>query len=150
VTVLGTTDQFLLTGGTSVAQGRFLSLGESEGGRPVCVIGSEVGNKLFPQESPIGVQIKIGSSSFEVIGVLEKQGSFLGAFSLDNQVIIPIRQFVSSFRHWPDYQIQVKAMSLDQLEDTKEELRGVMRKIRRVKPGLDDDFAINQQEMFLK
>jgi putative ABC transport system permease protein len=150
VTVLGTTDQFLLTGGIAVAQGRFLSFGESEGGRPVCVIGSEVAAKLFPRGSPIGIQIKIGASSFEVIGVLEKQGSFLGAFSLDNQVIIPIRQFVSSFRHWPDYQIQIKAMSLEQLDDTKEELRGVMRKIRRVKPGQEDDFAINQQEMFLK
>ena len=149
VEVLGTTDQFLFTGGMVIALGRFLSAGESEGGRPVCVIGSEVAAKLFPHESPLGIQIKIGLSSFEVIGVLEKQGSFLGQFSLDNQVIVPIKQFISTFRHWPDYQIQVKAISLSQLEETKEEVRGVLRKIRHVKPGLEDDFAINQQEMFL-
>jgi putative ABC transport system permease protein len=80
---------------------------------------------------------------------MEKQGSFLGAFSLDNQIFVPIRHFVTVFRHWPDYEIQVRAMSLDGVDETKEELRGVMRKIRRVKAGDEDDFAINQQEMFL-
>src|SRR5438552_13479097 len=54
VTILGSTDQLLLTGGISLAQGRFLSAGEAEGGRPVCVIGSEVADNLFPRETPLG------------------------------------------------------------------------------------------------
>ncbi len=93
-----------------------------------------------------GKKIKIGARQLEVIGVLEKQGSFLGMASFDNQVIIPIQQFLIGYWRNPDFQIQVKVDDWTQLEDAKEELRGVMRQIRHVAPGDPDDFAINQQE----
>jgi putative ABC transport system permease protein len=150
VHVAGTTDQFLITGGVSIAAGRFLSASESEGGRPVCVLGSVTATNLFHLEQPIGHRIYIGGAPFEVIGVLEPLGDFLGAFNLDNQVIIPVRQFTSLFRPFPDYTIQVKARDMDVLEDTREEVRGIMRKIRHVAPGEEDDFAINQQDQFIK
>jgi putative ABC transport system permease protein len=50
----------------------------------------------------------------------------------------------------PDYTIQVKAESLDQLDDTEEELRAVLRRFRHVAPGEPDNFAINQQDEFLE
>jgi putative ABC transport system permease protein len=65
-------------------------------------------------------------------------------------VLIPVKQFVGAFRSNPDFQIQVKAISMERLEDAKEELRGLLRKIRKVPPGDDDDFAINQQENFIQ
>jgi putative ABC transport system permease protein len=150
VQVIGTTDQFLLTSGVSVAQGRFLTAGEAEGGRPVCVIGTQVATNLFPSELALGQKVRLRGTAFEVVGVLEKQGSFLGMISLDNQLIIPIKQFMSEFWNDPDCTIQVKAARLDQLDETKEELRGVMRKVRRLAPADPDDFAINQQEMFIQ
>ncbi len=150
VNILGTTEQFLVTGGVTVAEGRFLSPEEVLGGRPVCVLGIQVATNLFVTESPLGQTVRIGPSAFEVIGVLEKQGSFLGRFSLDNQVIIPVKQFISTFSSSPRFQVQVKAISMDRVEDSKEELRGVLRKIRKVPPGEDDDFAINQQENFIE
>ena len=149
VTVIGTTDQFQYTSGTSVAEGRFFSTEESDGGRPVCIIGADVAKNLFPRETPLGNKIKVSQQSFEVVGVLAKQGSFLGAFSLDNQLVIPLRQFMSSFWHDPDLTIQVKATSVKDLDDAREELRGILRKIRHVVPGKEDDFAINQQDDFL-
>jgi putative ABC transport system permease protein len=149
VRIIGTTEQFQFTGGISVAQGRFMTEVEVEGGRPVCVIGSEVATNLFLREPALGNKIKIGPNSFEVVGVLEKQGSFLGQFSLDNQAIIPAKQFVSSFWRRPDYEIQIKAIELSKLEEAKEELRSVLRIVRRVPPGAPDDFSINQQEQFL-
>ena len=150
VHIIGTTDQFLLTGGLSVADGRFLSAADSEGGRPVCVVGAQTATNLFVSENPLGHRIYISGHPFEVIGVLEKQGDFLGAFSLDNQVIIPVEQFTTLFWHDPDYTIQIKAMGVDALDDCREEVRGVMRRIRHVEPGQDDDFAINQQDEFIK
>jgi putative ABC transport system permease protein len=149
VHVIGTTESFLLTGGLNLGEGRFLSAGESEGGRPVCVLGSQTATNLFPIGSPLGARVHIGGFPFEVVGVLEKQGEFLGAFSLDNQVIIPIGQFIELFWRFPDISIQIKAASVDALEDTREEVRGAMRKVRRLEPGQDDDFSINQQEQFL-
>jgi putative ABC transport system permease protein len=150
VHIIGTTDQFQFTGGLTVADGRFLSAADSEGGRPVCVVGAQTATNLFVAENPLGQRIYISGHPFEVIGVLEKQGDFLGAFSLDNQVVIPVEQFTALFWHDPDYTIQIKAMSVDALEDCREEVRGIMRKIRHVEPGHDDDFSINQQDAFLK
>ncbi len=150
VHIVGTTDQFLTTSGFNVALGRFLSENEVQGGRPVCVIGNNVATNLFPLESPLGKKIKIGEHQLEVVGVLEKRGSFLGMESFDNQVIIPVPQFVFSYWRRPSFDIQVKVRHLDQLEDAKEELRGMMRKIRHVKPMDPDNFAINQQEQFVK
>jgi putative ABC transport system permease protein len=81
--------------------------------------------------------------------VLENQGSFLDGGSLDNQAIIPLKQFTTVFWNDPDYQIQVKVNQIEQLEDAKEEVRNVMRKIRRLAPTDEDDFAINQQDQFV-
>jgi putative ABC transport system permease protein len=150
VRVVGTTDAYLLTGGVSVDLGRFLSAGEALGGRPVCVLGAKTSTNLFPIGSPLGARVHIGGFPFEVIGVLETQGEFLGGFSPDNQVIIPIGQFIELFWRFPDIAIQVKARGVDALEDTREEVRGLMRKIRRVEPGEEDNFSVNQQDQILK
>jgi putative ABC transport system permease protein len=149
VYIVGTTDEFQNTAGVGVIEGRFLSAADAAGGRPVCVIGTEVAANLFPRESPIGNRLKIGQRSFDVIGVLEKQGSFLGVFSLDNRVIIPLQQYLSSFRSNPDIEIQVKAQQLVQLEEAREDLRMAMRRVRRLEPTEPDDFAINQQDQFV-
>jgi putative ABC transport system permease protein len=150
VQIIGSSEQFLTTSGFSVDVGRFLSAMESEAGRPVCVIGTDVATNLFVNESPIGKRIRVGSRSLEVIGVLARQGKFLGIQSLDNEVIIPIQQLLNGYWRNPDFQIQVKASSLDRLVEAKEELYGLMRKIRRLGPGEPDDFSINQQEQFIE
>jgi putative ABC transport system permease protein len=146
VQIVGTTDQFLTTSGFAIDQGRFLTAEEAEGGRPVCVIGYDVATNLFQRESPLGEKIIIGARRLEVIGVLEKRGGFLGMESFDNQVIIPIQQLLIGYWRDPNFDVQVKVKDLAHLEDAKEELRGLMRKIRRVAPGDPDDFTINQQE----
>jgi putative ABC transport system permease protein len=149
VTIFGTTEQYQITAGLDVAQGRFLTANDAAGGRPVCVIGNDVATNLFARESPLGKKIRIGPRWLEVIGVLEKRGSFMGMGSLDEQVVIPIQQFLIGYWRNPDFEIQVKARDLTHLDDAKEELRGLLRKVRHVAPGDPDDFAINQQEQVI-
>jgi putative ABC transport system permease protein len=98
----------------------------------------------------VGARLKIRNQSFEVIGVLERQGSFLGMFSLDNRVIIPLKQFTTTMWNNPDISIQVKAKGLVQLDEVREELRQAMRRVRHLEPGDPDDFAINQQDQFVE
>ncbi len=149
VTIIGSTEQLLLTGGISIADGRFLSAADAEGGRPVCVIGSTVATNLFVRESPLGRKVVVGQQSFEVIGVLEKQGDLFGQF--DNQAIIPLRQMTAAFLHTRDVElIEVKVKDVAELASAREELHTVMRRIRRLAPGDPDDFAINQQEQILE
>jgi putative ABC transport system permease protein len=82
--------------------------------------------------------------------VLEKQGTILGMFSLDNRVIVPLQQIIANFSSNPDIEIQVKARQMVQLDEAREELRHVMRRVRRLAPNEPDDFAINQQGMFVE
>jgi putative ABC transport system permease protein len=149
VSIVGSTEALLLTLGLTVEQGRFLSVPEVEGGRPVCVIGAGVATNLFKLEPAVGARVRVDHFGFEVVGVLKKQGGMFGDAGVDNAVIIPVELFTSLFSLYPDYQIQVKAMDIAQLDETREELRGILRRARRLDPGEPDDFAIDQQEMFL-
>jgi putative ABC transport system permease protein len=150
VTILGTTEQYFPVSGIGISQGRALTAAESAGGRPMCVLGTQVASNLFPHEDPVGNRIKIGDQSFEVIGVLEKQGTLLGVFSLDNRIVIPMQQFRANFVSNPEIQIQIKAAALVQLDEAREELRQAMRRVRRVAPDQPDDFAINQPDQYVK
>jgi putative ABC transport system permease protein len=149
VMIIGTSEQYLVTSSIVIAMGRFMTKAEAYANRDVCIIGSEVAEKLFLNETPLGQKIHVGNETLEVIGVVEKRGSVLGQMSLDNQVIIPIGKMVAGFQWDPSCTIQVKVGDPAHLDAAREELRGLMRKIRKVPPGHDDDFAINQQEQLL-
>jgi putative ABC transport system permease protein len=150
VQIIGTTEGYLETSGVGVEQGRFLTAADGESSQPVCVIGSDVLTNLFRGESPLGVHIKVEDQSFEVVGVLEKQGNMLG-WSLDNRVIVPIRELIADIwnRSTID-EIDVKANDLGQLDEAREELRQTMRHVRHLRPDEPDDFSINQQDQFVK
>ncbi len=148
VFIIGTTDEYQKTLGVNMEDGRFFTAKESEGGSPVCLIGTDVKNAFFENVNPIGKDIKIGSYSFRIIGVMEKQGSMLGLFSLDNRVIIPIHRFFKLYGTRRSLSINVKAGDVKNLEETKEEITSIMRKTRKVPPGKQNDFGINQQSAF--
>ena len=112
------------------------------------MLGSEVAKTLFPIENPIDKMIFAGSKRFRVIGVLAEMGTFMGAFSQDTQVLIPMETFNKIFHGpWGMRRITVKVPEA-YVEDAKEELRGVVRVLRGQKPGEKDNFAVNQQESF--
>jgi putative ABC transport system permease protein len=151
VTIVGTNDEFPVTMGVNLALGRFFTASESDGGRPVVVIGSEVAINLFPNETPLGKTIKLGNGNYRVVGVLDKQGSIFGMESLDNRAYIPINRFFKDYgNRRGGIQIMVKSISLQDLDEAKEEVRGIMRKARGVRPKQPDDFAINQQEIIIQ
>lgn len=146
--IVGNNEQSALVRQLTVKEGRFFSEADVSGARPVCVLGAEVAEKLFPSESPLGKKIKINEKNFEVIGVNDKFGQFLFG-NMDSQVIIPITRFVSDFIRRPYVFFMIKVRDPKQMDEAKEELRGIIRKIRHVPPGAEDDFAINQQEILV-
>lgn len=146
--ISGTTDAYLSAAGVSLADGRFFSAEESNGGRPVCAIGAVVAETIFPNQDPIGKKIRVGGFPYTVIGVFEKQGGLFGQFTSDTRVYIPLLSFQSNFGgRRRDVTIQVRAADLKQMEDAKIELEGIMRQIRGIVPGKENDFSINQQEI---
>ena len=147
VRTTGTTDKYLQTSPIVIEKGRFFTAGESRAGAPVCVLGYDVADRLFETEDPIGKKVKFGPHQFRIIGMVEKQGKFLGLFSLDNQAIIPLGTFQRVFARRGWAQINVKVPQ-DRITEAKDELTGIMRRIRGLKPQEREDFAINQQEAF--
>jgi putative ABC transport system permease protein len=148
VAIIGTTDEYQRTMDVNIDEGRFFTRRESDGGWAVCVIGYDVRDAFFENINPIGKVIQIDGHNFKVIGVNERMGSMLGLFSLDNRIIIPINKFFKIFGTRRSLTIQVKAPGVEALDDTKEEVRAIMKRARRIPLGGKDDFGINQQEAF--
>ncbi|OQX83141.1 hypothetical protein B6D60_11010 [candidate division KSB1 bacterium 4484_87] len=146
VTLVGSTEDYSITSNVVPEFGRPISRQDVDHNRAVCVIGWEVANNLFKKENPIGKRIKLGAYKFRVVGVLEKRGSLFGQ-NLDTEVVIPIGVFQKIYgsRRWMT--IEVKVKSPDQVDKAKDELIGILRRVRKVGPGEDNDFAINQQDM---
>jgi len=147
--VSGSTAEYLETTNFTFKSGRFYSDIESKSSRYVAVLGSEVEKNLFPAGNSLGNIIKIGGFDFRVVGVLNEQGSFiLGNFNPDKQVFVPIgvlfKHFVNS--NFRSVTIDVKAPSNAMVNEVKDEAIGVMRKVRGLRLGDDNNFSVNQQE----
>ncbi len=148
VSVDGSTADYIKTTNLTFEQGRFYTEVESRSARNVCVLGYQVAKDLFPYGNAMGRNVKIGSIHFRVIGVLDKQGSFiLGDFNPDQRVYIPIGTIFKYFarHHHSSITINVRAVNTAAIEDTKAEAEGIMRKIRGLKYNQKDDFGINQE-----
>ena len=147
--IFGTNEDYMETINTDIVQGRFFTSNEDRSGSRVTVIGHGIKEAFFGEKDPVGQYIKIDNIKFRVIGVLEKQGKFLGLFSVDNQAILPLGAYKRLFsrRGWMRLSVKVPEQKI---EEGMDELSAVMRHIRGLKPSEKNDFAINQTKAFEK
>ena len=147
--IFGTSEDYMQTISTDIAGGRFFTKSEDRSGSRVTVIGDGIREAFFGNQDPIGKYIKIDEIKFRVIGVLEKQGKFLGLFSIDKQAVLPLGAYkrIFSRRGWMRLSVKVPYEKLDEGLD---EVTSVMRHIRGLKPNEENDFAINQTKAFEK
>lgn len=152
VPVIGTTDQHINVTDGLPDYGRYLLPTDVQYRKRVCVIGAEIREKLFKHIDPLNKEIKIGWYRFQIVGVMEKQGSagFFGGPNFDNQVFIPISTFQKYFgSRNRSYTIAVKAPSQEGMSDFEYDIIGEMRKIRKLKPTEKEDFAINTMDTLM-
>ena len=147
--IFGTNEDYMKTITANIVEGRFFSQNEDRSGSRVTIIGFGIKEAFFGEKDPIGKYIKIDNEKFRVIGVLEKQGKFLGLFSTDKQAILPIGAYnrVFSKRGWMRLSIKIPE---EKVEEGLDEIYSVMRHIRGLKPNQKNDFAINQTKAFEK
>ncbi len=131
--------------------GRYFTPIESKAGKNITILGKDIAEKLFAGASPIGKQIKIFGSKLEVIGVMKKEGEDMFGSSSDDQVFIP----VNYARNYIDIQnvgttIIVRAKPFVSNDELRDELVGIMRSVRKLKPKAEDDFAINETSIISK
>src|SRR4051812_7978732 len=146
VLIRGTVSDFIITSTFDFKEGRFFSEIESRGGANVCVLGYDVADALFPGESPVGKAVMIGGQPFRVVGEISRQGSFLGLFSLDSIVVMPLPAFQKYFTAKSEAEILVKVKDKTKLADARDELTGLMRRVRGLPPEKKDNFSINEQQ----
>jgi putative ABC transport system permease protein len=106
-----------------------------------------VAEKLFPNADPVGQVVRVGGTPYHILGVLEKQGGLWGRFTSDNRVFIPLEAFENRYGTRRYVTINVKVADVADMENAKLELEGIMRKLRRIEPGKENNFNINAQEI---
>ena len=146
VYIRGTVSDYVITSTVEIKEGRFFNEMESRGGENVCVVGYDVADALFPGESPLDKAVFIKGQPFRVVGEFSRQGSFLGLFSLDSIVVMPLPAFQKYFSAKSDSDILVKVKDKTKLGDATDELRGYVRRVRGLPPEKKDDFSINEQQ----
>jgi putative ABC transport system permease protein len=140
-----------LTGGTpgsfatknlTISEGCAISETDVEGSHDVCVLGAKLAEILFPHGSALGERIKFDGINYSVIGVLEPKGASLGG-NQDSFAMIPITTGLNRYgRFWRSLSILIQAEDQASYDDTVEQVRGIMRTMRKVRPSQPDDFEL--------
>jgi len=147
LTICGGTPEYGPNNTHFIGEGRNLTLQDIHLGRNVVVLGYAVANQLFPFIDPIGKSIKLDGYKYTVVGIMEEKKSALGG-NYDNYCLIPITKFRKIYgtkTRWGSdrsVNITVRANNPERVQDAIEEVRGIMRAERGLKPNQEDDFTI--------
>lgn len=137
-----------------IENGRFFTQIESDNGKNVAVIGRTIKDGLFTSgENPVGKEIKIFGRKFLVIGVVKKEGESMLGDSKDDQVMIPvnfIRNIIDVRQENNQPRLAIKAKPGVSNLQMKDELAGILRGERRLAPGIEDNFALNETSVLSK
>jgi putative ABC transport system permease protein len=156
-TVVGTTPDYAIVRNLELSEGRFFDQDEYDGKSRVVVLGSGVVEEIFPYSDPLGSTVRIGSRTYEVVGVLAEQDSGTGG-SANEQVYLPLSTgyrtlFTSRGVVGTEYQvssIQISAEDPDQVSLIVAEITDLLRARHALDLEDDDDFMITNQQDLLE
>ncbi|PWN06668.1 ABC transporter permease [Rhodohalobacter mucosus] len=146
--LVGGTSSYFHTAGLNIAEGRAFNETDEQRAARVVVLGGSISDALFPNEDPLGKQIRIQGQRFTVIGVLERRGNFMGVEDNDNRMIVPISAYGTIYDLRWGIQLAVQFEDEEMISEGEYEVIGAMRQIRGLDPMDDNDFAINQSALF--
>ena len=89
--VIGSTNDWLVTGNWSISDGRVFSDDELRAGAAVCLVGATVRRELFGTQSVVGAQLRVKQISCEVVGLLASKGQGSFGNDQDDVVLVPIK-----------------------------------------------------------
>lgn len=147
VSISAASHDFYLTRTFDLQNGRYFTEGESRTGAPVVLIGADVATGLFPNEEPVGKKIKVMGRYETVIGVFAKEGENMMGVTTDPMILMTVnfaRNIIDIQSDRYNAQIIVKGKDGVTENEVESELQGLMRSIRMIHPGQDDNFALNK------
>jgi len=153
VNVVAVTHDFDKIKSFDIASGRYFTLLESNSGKNVCVIGMAISQGLFGKKNPVGKSVKVFGRKVTVIGVFDVEGESIFGNSLDNQLLMPVnyaRQLIKVDGNESGPMVMVCGKQGVGAEQLMDELQGIMRTLRRLKPLAEDNFALNEVSVLSK
>ncbi len=148
VTLSGWTPSMSSIRDFEMSGGRFLNETDEAHTSPVCVIGADIVENLFPSLDPIGREVRVNGTPTIIVGVGKKLGSTLGQ-SRDNYVIVPISEYLKENGAKASIVVWGKAQNLSQINVAIDEVRQIMRGRRHLTYSSKDDFTIDTNASFL-
>jgi putative ABC transport system permease protein len=132
--------------------GRYFSASEFNNGTNVCIVGYSIAENLFvAAERAMGKQIEIRGKKATVVGVMKKEGRNFIGWDYDNSVMLPYKFCRQVFEERNTNPILIaKGKENVSVDDFMNELRGVMRQVRKLSPTEEDNFSLNSVEAFSK
>ncbi|MGB5512690.1 MAG: ABC transporter permease [Woeseiaceae bacterium] len=147
VSMVGGTPEYAQNNTHYIGYGRNISQMDIRAASKVAVIGHAIAEQLYPFVDPIGRDIRVDGRKYEVIGVFdEKKSAFNSSF--DSYVLIPVSTFLSTYGNIDNngfarsVNITVHARAPEIVDDAIEETRAVLRRVRGVKSGEEDNFEL--------
>nr|AGU10819.1 MacB-like periplasmic core domain [uncultured organism] len=143
VTINGTTDDYLAGQQWALAAGRSFTPAEELAGKSVCIIGNTVKTNLYPDDQPVGTQLRVGTVSCEVIGLLAPRGQSGIGGDQDNTVIMPYRMVQRRFTG--NRNVQLIMVAVDPRFDSgsiQDSISRLLRERRNITVTKADDFSI--------
>lgn len=146
ITVMGVDDHYLMISGTGLLAGRNFSENELNAGAYVCILGNEIAEKLFNGkiQNAIGKTITAGYITYRVIGVAEAKGGSMIS-NVDNNVFIPL-QNARAVYGGNSFVISIHVPEVALMDMAASEAEGLFRVIRKIPPGMDNNFSINKND----
>jgi putative ABC transport system permease protein len=139
--LIGVTPEVFEARNWVIAEGRALLSSDLDSARNVCILGDKLASKLFPHSSALQEKIKFNGINYTVVGVLAPKGARVGG-EQDNFLAIPLTTGLNRYSWERSLDILVQAWDQASFDDTVEQVRGVLRTLRKVTPGKEDDFEI--------
>jgi putative ABC transport system permease protein len=147
IMVMGVDDNYLTIADTRLEAGRNFSAYELEFGNYVCVLGNGIAQKLFKNKykEAVGKIVSVGDLKYRVVGISEPKGGSM-IMNADNTVLIPLNNGRAVYGNDERFVINVMVDDVKKKTLAAEEAEGLMRVIRRIPVGVENDFAINQND----
>ncbi len=139
--ILGVTANMREIEDKTIAEGRFISNEEVTRSAKVCVIGTDVKEKFFPNENAIGQTLKIRGIPLQIVGMEEKRGSMFGN-SQDRHVYIPVTLHLQMFGRGNGVQLHGKSSERETLTAAIEDAQTVLRNKRKLIGSEEDTFSV--------
>ncbi|MCJ7995925.1 ABC transporter permease [Rhizobium cremeum] len=143
-TVTGTTSDYFVAQDWDLAKGRSFLVSEERGGQSVCVIGETIRNELFGSTPALEQNIRVGTISCQVIGILAKKGQSGMGNDQDDIVVMPLKVFQRRIGGSSDVSsVILSAKDGVSTSKVQADVERLLRERRKIIAGREDDFTVN-------